>query len=97
MLKRRTPYIDRARRKQPEDKAYLKALTERGIELRLLDAGHPTLMTQVMTNMGGLVIGPILTQIGIVTLLVPVLLILFTLDLSKGAVVGIIIGSLAML
>jgi hypothetical protein len=89
--------IDRGRRKQPEQKAYLEALTERGVELRLLDAGHPTRMTRVMTIFGGLVFGPILTCFGIMTLLVPMLLIFFIPDLSKGALVGIIIGSLAML
>jgi hypothetical protein len=54
-------------------------------------------MTRVMTIFGGLVFGPILTSLGIITLLVPMLLILFIPDLSKGALVGIIIGSLAML
>ena len=95
MLKRRTPHIDITRRIQ--QKAYFKALTERGVELRLLDAGHPTSMTRVMNIMARLVFAPILTQIGIITMLVPVLLILFIPDLSKGAVVGIIIGLLVML
>jgi hypothetical protein len=97
MLRRRTPHIDRGRRKQPEQKAYLEALTERGVELRLLDAGHPTRMTRAMTIFGGLVFGPIAADIGITTLLVPMLLIFFIPDLSKGALVGIIIGSLALL
>jgi hypothetical protein len=97
MLKRRTAHIDMARRIQPEQKAYLEALKERGVELRLLDAGHPSPMTRAMNIMGSLVLGWILTSIGIGTLLVPMLLILLNPDWSKGAVVGIVIGSLAYL
>jgi len=95
MLERPTPQIGRARRKQ--EGAYLKSLTERGIELRLVATGYPTPMTKVMTLLGNILIGPLLTSLGITTLLFPMVLILFTPDLSKGAVVGIIIGSLAAL
>jgi hypothetical protein len=95
MLERPTPKIGKSRRKQ--DRAYLKSLTERGIELRLVATGYPTPMTKVMTLIGSIIIGPSLTYFGIIILLLPMLLILFIPELSKGAAVGIIVGSLAAL
>lgn len=95
MLERPTPQIGRARQKQ--EGAYLKSLTERGIELRLVATGYPTPRTKVMTLVGNILIGPLLTSLGIMTLLLPMVLILFVPEFSKGAAVGVIVGSLTAL
>jgi hypothetical protein len=95
MLERPTIQFGRARRKQEE--AYLQSLTEQGIELRLVATGYPTPMTKAMTLAGNILIGPLLTSLGIMTLLLPMVFILFIPELSKGAAVGIIAGSLAIL
>lgn len=85
------------RRNDPHEKEYWKDVGQQGAELRLLDPGFPSPATQVMRTVGSLVIDPLLTSFGITTLLVPMLLILFIPNLSKGAVVGIVLGALILL
>lgn len=72
-------------------------MAQQGIELRLLDPGFPSPATQFMRTLGSLIFDPLLTSFGITTLLVPMMLILFVPDLSKGAVVGIVLGALILL
>jgi hypothetical protein len=85
------------RRSDPHEKEYWKSLPQQGVELRLLDTGFPSPATQVMRTLGSLLFDPVLTSFGITALLVPMMLILFIPNLSKGAVVGIVLGALILL
>ena len=97
MLSRRPARMRHRARNDPHEKEYRKSLAQQGVELRLLNPGFPSPGMQVMRILGSLFFDPLLTSFGITNLLVPMMLILFIPNLSRGAVVGIVLGALILL
>ncbi|KAK1759686.1 hypothetical protein QBC47DRAFT_398491 [Echria macrotheca] len=80
-----------------QERSYREELKAKGIELRLGDSGYPSTRGQLVKAMVSFLVTSILTMIGFMVLMVPMILILFCPGLSQSAVVLIILFALFIL